>query len=134
MRIVAVADTHLFHDQLVVPDGDVFIHAGDMCRRGDLAELRIAAQWIAGLPHRHKLIVAGNHDCAFAREPGAARAMFAGASYLEDAEVAIEGMRFYGSPWQPAFHDWAFNLPRGAALAAVWAKIIIPLHGRRDDG
>lgn len=123
MRIVAVADTHLFHDQLVVPDGDVFIHAGDLCRHGDLAELRIAARWIASLPHRHKVIVAGNHDWAFVREPGAARAMFAGAHYLEDAEVTIEGMRFYGSPWQPAFHDWAFNLPRGAALAAVWAKI-----------
>jgi len=83
----------------------------------------IAAQWIASLPHRHKVIVAGNHDGAFVREPGAARAMFAGAHYLEDAEVTIEGLRFYGSPWQPAFHDWAFNLQRGAALAAVWAKI-----------
>lgn len=137
MRIVAVADTHLFHDQLVVPDGDVFIHAGDMCRHGDLAELRIAARWIGGLPHRHKVIVAGNHDWAFAREPGAARAMFTGAHYLEDAEVTIEGMRFYGSPWQPAFHDWAFNVPRGAALAAVWAKIprgldVLITHGPPD--
>ena len=32
MRIVAVADSHLFHDDLVVPDGDVFVHAGDFCR------------------------------------------------------------------------------------------------------
>ena len=137
MRIVAVADTHLFHDQLVVPDGDVFIHAGDMCRHGDLAELRVAARWIAGLPHRHKVIVAGNHDWAFAREPGAARAMFNDAHYLQDAEVTIEGMRFYGSPWQPAFHDWAFNVPRGAALAAVWAKIprgldVLITHGPPD--
>ncbi|MEO7732140.1 MAG: metallophosphoesterase, partial [Kofleriaceae bacterium] len=122
MRIVAVADTHLFHDELSVPDGDVFIHAGDMCQSGDLAELRIAARWISGLPHRHKVIVAGNHDWAFAREPGAARAMFPGAHYLEDAEVTLEGVRFYGSPWQPAFNDWAFNLPRGAALVEMWAK------------
>ena len=35
MRIVAVADTHLFHDELRVPDGDVFIHAGDLCRGGE---------------------------------------------------------------------------------------------------
>jgi predicted phosphohydrolase len=134
MRIVAVADTHLFHDELVVPDGDVFVHAGDLCRSGDLTELRTAAQWIASLPHKHKVIVAGNHDWAFVREPGAARAMLAGAHYLQDTEVTIEGVRFYGSPWQPAFHDWAFNLPRGPALAAAWAKIprgldVLVTHG-----
>lgn len=123
MRIVAVADTHLFHDDLVVPEGDVFVHAGDLCRGGDLAELRIAAAWIAGLPHRHKVIVAGNHDWAFVREPAAARALFGNAHYLEDAETTIEGLRFYGSPWQPEFCGWAFNLERGPALAAVWAKI-----------
>lgn len=123
MRIVAVADTHLFHDGYVVPDGDVFVHAGDLCRAGNLRELRIAARWIAALPHRHKVIVAGNHDWAFAVAPQQARAELAGMHYLEDGEVVIEGVRFYGSPWQPVFLDWAFNLPRGPALAAVWAKI-----------
>lgn len=123
MRIVAVADTHLFHNDFEVPDGDVFVHAGDLCRAGNLRELRTAARWIAGLPHRHKVIVAGNHDWAFAIEPHLARAELAGMHYLEDSEVRIDGVRFYGSPWQPAFMDWAFNLPRGPALAAVWAKI-----------
>lgn len=120
---MAVADTHLFHGTLVVPDGDVFIHAGDMCRRGDLAELAAAADWILRLPHRHKVIVAGNHDWAFANEPRAAREMFFGVHYLEDSELTLDGVRFYGSPWQPEFCNWAFNLPRGALLAAVWAKI-----------
>jgi hypothetical protein len=134
VRIVAVADTHLFHRGLVVPDGDVFVHAGDMCRGGDLVELRAAAEWILALPHRHKVIVAGNHDWAFAREPGAARAMFRGAHYLEDAELTLDGVRFYGSPWQPAFCNWAFNLPRGPELAAVWARIphgldVLVTHG-----
>jgi hypothetical protein len=123
VRIVAVADTHLFHRTLVVPDGDVFVHAGDMCRGGDLVELRAAADWINRLPHRQKVIVAGNHDWAFAREPAAARAMFPGVHYLEDAELTLDGVRFYGSPWQPEFCNWAFNLPRGPALAVVWAKI-----------
>jgi hypothetical protein len=123
VRIVAVADTHLFHDDLVIPDGDVFVHAGDLCRGGDLDELREAAAWIADLPHAHKVIVAGNHDWAFVHESAAARELLGGATYLQDSEALIEGLRFYGSPWQPAFHDWAFNLPRGPALAAVWSKI-----------
>ena len=46
MRIVAVADTHLFHEELVVPDGDVFVHAGDMCRIGSREEMVLAAAWI----------------------------------------------------------------------------------------
>jgi predicted phosphohydrolase len=123
VRIVAVADTHLFHGELVVPDGDMFVHAGDLCRGGDLDELRQAAAWIAGLPHAHKIVVAGNHDWAFVREPAAARAAIGDVVYLEDAEATIAGVRFWGSPWQPEFHDWAFNLPRGPALAAVWANI-----------
>lgn len=123
MRIVCVADTHLFTDDFVVPAGDVFIHAGDMCRRGDLDELARAAAWIRSLPHRHKIVVAGNHDWAFAREPAAARALLPGVTYLEDAFAEVAGLRVWGSPWQPAFHDWAFNLPRGQALAAKWALI-----------
>ena len=124
MRIVAVADTHLFHGELVVPDGDVFVHAGDLCRGGELAELREAAAWLAELPHRHKIVIAGNHDWAFADDPAAARALMGGGViYLEDEGATIEGVRFWGSPWQPAFHDWAFNLPRGEPLAAIWRGI-----------
>lgn len=134
MRIVAVADTHLFTDDLTVPDGDMFIHAGDMCRGGTLDELAEAVAWIAALPHRHKVIVAGNHDWAFAREPAAARAMVSTFTYLEDSEAVIDGLRIYGAPWQPAYNDWAFNLPRGAPLAAVWSRIprgldILVTHG-----
>lgn len=134
MRIVAVADTHLFHDELVIPDGDVFVHAGDLCRAGDLDELAEAVAWIAALPHRHKVIVAGNHDGAFASTPAEARALVAPFTYLEDSETTLDGVRFYGSPWQPEYNDWAFNLPRGEPLARVWARIpagvdVLVTHG-----
>jgi 3',5'-cyclic AMP phosphodiesterase CpdA len=134
VRVVAVADTHLFHDQLVVPDGDVFVHAGDLCRGGTLDELAAAAAWIEAQPHRHKIVVAGNHDWVFVHDPTRARALFPTANYLEDAGCELDGVRFWGSPWQPAFNDWAFNLPRGAALAAVWARIpagldVLVTHG-----
>lgn len=142
MRLVCVADTHLFHDErFVVPDGDVLVHAGDLCRRGDLDELTEAARWLATLPHRHKVIVAGNHDWAFQRSAATARellrSMVPGAVYLEDEAAELDGLRFWGSPWQPAFHGWAFNLARGAALAAVWAKIpegvdVLVTHGPPD--
>ena len=123
MRIVAVADTHMGHRELQVPDGDVFIHAGDLCRFGILPELEEAARWIRALPHRHKIVVAGNHDWAFVNEREAARALFDDVTYLEDTSAHIRGLHFYGSPWQPEFYNWAFNLPRGPALAEKWARI-----------
>jgi predicted phosphohydrolase len=134
MRLVAVADTHLFHEGLEIPEGDVLVHAGDLCRHGDTDELGRAADWLASLPHRHKVVIAGNHDWAFVRDPQAARALLGEAHYLQDEELVLEGVRFWGSPWQPAYHDWAFNLPRGEALAAVWQKIptgldVLVTHG-----
>lgn len=125
MRIVAVADTHTFEADLgAIPDGDVFVHAGDLLRGGELAELRGVAEWIRSLPHRHKVIIAGNHDWCFAREREAARRLLGeSVVYLEDSGVEIDGLRFWGSPWQPAFNDWAFNLPRGRAIAERWALI-----------
>lgn len=128
MRIVAVADTHMFERDLGdLPDGDVFVHAGDMIRAGTLQEFTSVAAWLRGLPHRYKVIVAGNHDWCFLREPDAARELLgADITYLQDSGTTIEGVNFWGSPWQPAYNDWAFNLPRGQVLADKWA--LIPGH------
>jgi len=135
MRIVAVADTHTFERDLgVLPEGDVFVLAGDMLRGGTLDELQGVAAWIRGLPHRHKLVIAGNHDWCFVHDPRAAREILGDAVYLEDTEAVLDGVRFWGSPWQPDYNEWAFNLPRGAALAEQWAKIplgvdVLVTHG-----
>ncbi len=128
MRIVAVADTRLYHRELRVPDGDVFVHAGDLCRSGHVRELAIALDWIAELPHRRKIVVAGNHDWAFVRDRVTAlRLLGPGVVYLEDECLDIGGVSFWGSPWQPEFCSWAFNLPRGKALAEKWALIPEPV-------
>ncbi|MGZ3476145.1 MAG: metallophosphatase domain-containing protein, partial [Polyangiales bacterium] len=125
MRIVAVADTHTFEDDLgAIPEGDVFVHAGDMLRRGSLKELAPVAAWLRALPHRHKIVVAGNHDFCFEKERARALELLGpDVHYLEDTELVLDGVRFWGSPWQPEFHDWAFNLPRGEKLAEKWAKV-----------
>ena len=123
MKLVAVADTHGYHRDLAIPNGDVFLHAGDLTQRGTLEQLAEVAEWMRSLPHHHKVVIAGNHDFAFERQPKEARALFHGLTYLEDEEVTLDGVRFYGSPWQPWFHSWAFNLRRGPPIDAVWQKI-----------
>jgi Icc-related predicted phosphoesterase len=136
MRIVAVADTHGYEDELeAIPEGDLFIHAGDLLLRGSLDELQRAVSWLRRLPHRHKVVIAGNHDWCFARDPSVARQTLGDvATYLEDAATTIEGVRLWGSPWQPEFFGWAFNLPRGPALRERWERIpedlgILITHG-----
>lgn len=122
MRIVCISDTHTLHERLVLPPGDVLLHAGDVSKRGTEPEIRAFAAWFAAQPHRHKVMVAGNHDFAFEQD-ATARSWIDGATYLEHEGCDIEGVSFWGSPYQPWFHDWAFQRPRGAPMAELWAKI-----------
>ncbi|MCK4490026.1 MAG: hypothetical protein KAU23_07180 [Anaerolineales bacterium] len=48
--------------------------------------------------------------------------------------MIIDGTKFYGSPWQPWFYDWAFNLQRGPEIRSKWELIpegidILITHG-----
>jgi hypothetical protein len=102
-----------------------------------------------------KIFIAGNHDFAFDKINKPHRKgefdwfhnlmseenlSQSDVTYLEDSFITIESpefsrpIKFYGSPWQPEFHNWAFNLPRGEELAAKWEKIpddvdILITHG-----
>ena len=43
--------------------------------------------------------------------------------YLLDETIELFGVKFYGSPYQPEFCQWAFNMTRGQQLKDEWAKI-----------
>jgi len=123
MRLVCISDTHNRHGSLVIPDGDVLIHAGDLTGMGQLPKIAAAAEFLASQPHRHKVVIAGNHDWGFQRQPAEARALMKGVTYLEDSGTVIDGVPFWGSPWQPWFCSWAFNLQPGAELKEKWDHI-----------
>jgi calcineurin-like phosphoesterase family protein len=134
VRVVAVADTHGMHEQPYIPDGDIFIHAGDFTARGSFEDVDSFDRFLATLPHRHKIVIAGNHDLCFEAEPARARSRLTHATYLEDQAATVAGLHIWGSPWQPWFYDWAFNLPRGRALREKWDLIpdetdILLTHG-----
>ena len=123
-RIVAISDTHSRHNQIsALPAGDILIHAGDATNKGTLAEIVAFNQWLGTLPYQHKIFVAGNHDFLFEKSPEIARTLMTNAHYLLDEAVVIAGFKFYGSPWQPRFFDWAFNLNRGEQLRHKWSQI-----------
>lgn len=62
VRVVCISDTHSLHDTISVPQGDILVHAGDLTNGGTVEELQAAIDWLKRLPHREKVVVAGNHD------------------------------------------------------------------------
>ncbi|MBX3151922.1 metallophosphatase domain-containing protein [Candidatus Obscuribacterales bacterium] len=127
MRLVLLSDTHALPlSKWAIPDGDVLIHAGDFCqgRTVPLDAVRVFNDEMAALPHEHKLLVGGNHDWPLQLEAEEARALLTAVTYIEDGFVTIGGIKFYGSPWQPDYRFWAFNLQRRCPeLKAKWAAI-----------
>lgn len=117
------SDTHSLQMMICVPDGDVFIHCGDFCASGHTGDVARFGDWLARLPHKHKIVVAGNHDLVLELKPAAAALLGAGVNYLFDSGVLIDNVKFWGSPWQPRFNNWAFNLDRGEPLREKWALI-----------
>lgn len=129
MRIVAISDTHSMHAKtdkkgrpvVKIPDGDVLIHCGDALGHGELSELEHFADWLEKQPHQHKIVIAGNHDWCWEREPHASLKILGGrAHYLCDTLVEIDGITFYGSPWTPKFYNWAFMRNRGPKMREIW--------------
>jgi Icc-related predicted phosphoesterase len=123
MRIVGLSDTHDKYEQVIVPEGDILVCAGNITREGELDELIGFNQWLGKLSHQHKIVIAGNHDHCFQRHEAEARKILTKAIYLIDDAMVIDGIKFYGSPWQPRFHDFAFNLDRGAQIMEKWKSI-----------
>ena len=136
MRIVCISDTHNCNEQVSVPEGDIIIHSGDATINGTEQEVAAFLNWFSRLPHRNKIFIAGNHDWLFQTDARFARTLVADSKviYLQDSSTTIGGLAIYGSPWQPRFYDWAFNLNRGAEMAEKWAMIpadidILVTHG-----
>lgn len=181
LSLIFQADTHslIHHCKFDVPDGDIFIHAGDFTKCGQKNEVIEFNNWIgefpniplahdvyrilAGkLPHKHKLVIAGNHELSFdptfthpfkhlqttcCKKTGGStldeiptlgntkesleeavkvenvKQYLTNCTYLEDEAIEVYGLKIYGSPWQPEFCKWAFNLPRGEPCLEKWNLI-----------
>lgn len=124
MRIVSTSDTHTKHWNIDVPDGDVFVHAGDISFFNHSNDhYSDFDDWLVTLPHKHKVFIAGNHDVLFERDRKHALRLVPNGIFLQNKSVEIEGIKFYGSAFQPAYYNWAFNIYREEDLAKQWAKI-----------
>jgi Icc-related predicted phosphoesterase len=127
MRLIIISDTHGAHEQLTLPEGDVLIHCGDMINQGSLLRFNHFAAWMRAQKFDHKLIIYGNHALGFSRDPKKSDAAETcrqfGLTLLEESDVVINGVKFWGSSATPYFYDWEFNYQRGEDIAKIWSKI-----------
>jgi Icc-related predicted phosphoesterase len=137
MRLVIISDTHNQISSINLPKGDILIHCGDFTVTGTVSEITQFNRELLQQADKfkHIIIIAGNHDLLFEHQPQLARSLLDSRfKYLQDSSCVIDGIKFYGSPFQPRFFDWAFNLNRGEELAEKWKLIpndidILITHG-----
>lgn len=109
---------------------DMIIHAGDISSYGHKKEIIEFLEWYSNLPFKHKILISGNHDFFFDydRRPHTEIGLqrhglpkyskkivddvllnYPNVIYLNNSGVEIDGIKIWGSPITPWFHDWAFN-------------------------
>jgi Icc-related predicted phosphoesterase len=118
MKIVVISDTHTLHNEILnkIPPADVLIHCGDFSEH-DLVSVVSFNEFLGELSHiPTKIVIPGNHDRFVERNVDLARATLTHCHFLLDESITIDGINFYGSPWQPEFFDWAYNLPRKSPM------------------
>lgn len=125
LRVVCISDTHT--QTKSIPDGDLLIHAGDLGNVGSPAELNAQITWIDSLPHRYKVVIAGNHDAFL--DPRSRRTLskqdqtgtidWKGVHYLQHSSVTLafpgRTLKVYGAPQIPQLGgpEHAFQYARG---------------------
>lgn len=131
MDFLALGDTHARHQQIDLPPTPLVIFTGDALdlfsahSDEDLwTQLTAFASWLTARA-QETIFVPGNHDTVFTLDPVRARAILGPTVHvLIDESITIDGVKIYGSPWQPIFMpNHAFTLERGPALAEKWALI-----------
>lgn len=152
MKITFISDTHNKHNQITsfLTGGDLLIHAGDISSRGYINEIENFARWYDSIDNYDtKVFISGNHDFGFQDDSEKVKGLLTGyktIDYLQDDWMGIGEdvdtmIKIWGSPWQPEFHNWAFNLPRGEKIMEKWnliptdTDILIthgPVHGKLD--
>ena len=133
---MCISDTHSKADKMKtdVPPGDILLHAGDFTNMGSTEDITKFSNFLESLndKFKYKVVIVGNHELSFdqncinrlkPKDGEDPRDHLKHCIYLEDSYVELFGLKIYGSPWQPEFCQWAYNLERGQDLLEKWNMI-----------
>lgn len=115
MKIAAVSDLH--ENLPEIPECDLLLVAGDITYGlyNDLvAQHRFIytkfKDWVDSVPAKQVVVIAGNHDQNVEKWGWPALPEWPlNFHYLQDEGIEIDGIKIWGTPWQPYFYNWAFN-------------------------
>jgi len=106
-RLVVVSDTHERHRQVVLPEGDVLLHCGDILMSSSLAAtsrglgiLEDFNLWLGTAPCKERVVIGGNHDVILESLGDAgAQELLSNAIFVQDASVVLPlaGIKVYGN-------------------------------------
>ena len=129
MKLCCISDTHGRHHDLDLSKypADVLVFAGDWTRGRDLglSETADFLQWLSEQPYKHKVFICGNHELqveASTTQFDEMLLMYPGITYLQDSEVIIDDIKFYGSPYSNEFCNWAF-MENDVELSKIWDAV-----------
>jgi len=124
LRITVISDTHLRHEELRLPEGDLLIHCGDLfdLARSEPADLERLDSWFGKQAFDKIVCTGGNHDHVLEQARAHTLQPFRNAYYLEDEALKDRGFTIYGAPWVPALPTHAFHKDR-AGLRNAWARV-----------
>jgi Icc-related predicted phosphoesterase len=134
LKLVHISDTH--NNIFPVPSGDILVHSGDFSNNGTVEETIEFIGFMNSLNHKYKILVLGNHERGW--DNGLGKGLKerpnnnkikdldlllkgTGIILLHDNSVTIEGIKFYGMPWNNLTKS-AFGLPK-KDLKTVWENI-----------
>jgi Icc-related predicted phosphoesterase len=123
MKLAIFSDTHFIPVPIELPVCDIAICCGDVMGRGEMSDAKQFADWYRAQPATHKIYVPGNHDWPLQVAERRSRVLLEGITVLIEQEAEIAGLKIYGTPFQPWFNGWAFNVMDKEELEAHYAKI-----------
>lgn len=139
MKLAIISDTHSYHRKIEVPNADVLIHCGDHGWRGEIEILEDFAKWMGEQPHKHKIVILGNHDMFERKNQDLPKLIFEkyGVILLHNSGIEIDDLLFWGSPNTPRFGSWAWMANR-PEMGLIWARIpsqvnVLITHGPPYD-
>lgn len=134
MKITFISDTHTYmydnlYNELILPEGDILCFSGDIMSSGyNEKEVINFLKWLSKQPFKYKIFIAGNHDrfledYKLIADDIISRFQDNGIVYLNNSSFECDGLKFYGTPYQPYFCGWAFNVPDFDKLVNIYQQI-----------
>lgn len=128
LNVLHISDTHLkpFKE---LPSADLLIHSGDALNYGTMEDLIRFRTQLEAIKHNYELIVfvPGNHDRIFEDSYFIAeqflKETIPNLQVLDNRPYMFKGYKLYGSPDQPYFCNWAFNVKNPHGLYDIYSMI-----------